>query len=90
MSILDVPHKEENKPKLSDYQKQKNSDKSELKKQKTLHLNQRKLELSEAMEYLSNGQTFLKYGRRGKPKPRHVFLFDKAIKWRVPGSKEAT
>ena len=43
--------------------------------------------MSEAIEYLTNGSTFLKYGRRGKPKPRHVFLIDKAISWREPGSK---
>ena len=34
-----------------------------------------------------NGVTFLKYGRRGKPKPRHIFLIDKALSWREPGSK---
>ena len=33
-----------------------------------------------------NGATFLKYGRRGNPKPRHIFLIDKAISWREPGS----
>ena len=47
---------------------------------------QKKMAVSEAMEYLTNGVTFLKYGRRGRPKPRHVFLIDKAISWREPGS----
>ena len=36
---------------------------------------------------MTNGATFLKYGRRGRPKPRHVYLLDKAISWREPGSK---
>ena len=45
------------------------------------------MQLSEAQEYLMNGVTFLKYGRRGKPKPRHIFLIDKALSWREPGSK---
>lgn len=45
------------------------------------------MELSEAQEYLTNGVTFLKYGRRGKPKPRHIFMIDKALSWREPGSQ---
>lgn len=45
-------------------------------------------ELSEAMEILTNGATFIKYGRRGKPKPMQVFLVEKAISWREPGSTE--
>lgn len=46
------------------------------------------MQLSEAQEYLTNGVTFLKYGRRGRPKPRHIFLIEKAISWREPGSQD--
>lgn len=60
----------------------------ELKKQKLVAHRHQQLSLSEAMEYLTNGATFLKYGRRGRPKPRHVFLVEKAISWREPGSNE--
>ena len=45
--------------------------------------------MSEAMELLSNGTTFLKYGRRGKPKYRHVFLVEKQLSWVEPGAKES-
>ena len=31
-----------------------------------------------------NGATFIKYGKKGTPKPRHVFLYDKFICWRDP------
>ena len=36
--------------------------------------------VGEAFEYMMNGATFIKYGKKGIPKPRHVFLFDKFIK----------
>ena len=58
----------------------------EIRRQKTIETRQKRVQLSEAFEYLQNGATFLKYGRRGKPKPRHIFLIDKAISWREPGS----
>jgi len=41
------------------------------------------------MEFLTNGVTFLKYGRRGKPKYRHVFMIEKALSWAEPGAKES-
>jgi len=40
--------------------------------------------LAESYEYLSNGATFIKYGKRGAPKPRHVFLHGNHIYWRDP------
>lgn len=45
------------------------------------------MQLSEAQEFLTNGVTLLKYGRRGKAKPRHIFMIDKALSWREPGTK---
>ena len=33
---------------------------------------------------MMNGATFIKYGKKGAPKPRHVFLFEKFICWRDP------
>ena len=59
----------------------------EVKRHKNIQLRQQQMNLSEAQEYLTNGASFLKYGKRGRPKPRHIFLIDKAISWREPGSK---
>lgn len=33
---------------------------------------------------MMNGATFIKYGKKGAPKPRHVFLFEKFLCWRDP------
>ena len=40
--------------------------------------------IGEALEFLMNGLTFVKYGQKGAPKPRHIFLHDKFICWRDP------
>jgi hypothetical protein len=40
--------------------------------------------LGEAFENLNNGVIFIKYGKWGKPKPRHVFMQEKFICWRDP------
>ena len=47
------------------------------------------MQLSEAMELLTNGMTFLKFGRRGRPKQRHIFLVEKQLSWVEPGAKES-
>ena len=33
---------------------------------------------------MMNGATFIKYGKKGAPKPRHVYLFEKFLCWRDP------
>ena len=40
--------------------------------------------IGEAFEFLMNGTTFVKYGQKGAPKPRHIFLHEKFICWRDP------
>ena len=60
----------------------------ELKKQKSAIAREIKIEYSEAIEYLSNGTTFLKYGRKGKPKIRHIFYHEKCICWREPNKMD--
>ena len=45
---------------------------------------QQRRTVGEAFEYMMNGATFIKYGKKGIPKPRHVFLFDKFICCRDP------
>ena len=37
---------------------------------------------------MTNGTTFLKYGRKGKPKERHIFYHEKCIGWRETDSRE--
>jgi len=58
--------------------------KNELKRQVTKLKNEKKTQLSVAYEYLMNGIQLIKYGRRGKPKPMHIYLFEKLICWRDP------
>lgn len=58
--------------------------KQDLKRQLKLLKTEKKTNLSIASEYLQNGATFIKYGRRGKPKPMHIFMFERTICWRDP------
>jgi len=43
--------------------------------------------LAEAYENLTNGVIFVKYGKYGKPKARHVFMQNSHICWRDTDSK---
>ncbi len=45
--------------------------------------------LGEAFENLTNGVIFIKYGSWGKPKPRHVFMYNQHICWREPNDMTA-
>ena len=56
----------------------------DIKKQKSVIAREQKAEYSEAIEYLTNGTTFVKYGRQGQPKERHIFYHEKCICWRDP------
>lgn len=58
--------------------------KNELKRQVTKLKNEKKTQLSVAYEYLTNGIQLTKYGRRGKPKPMYIYLYEKSICWRDP------
>jgi hypothetical protein len=41
--------------------------------------------VGEAIDYLQNGTIFLKYGKRGNPHPRHVYLVQNRIFWSETG-----
>ena len=56
----------------------------ELRKKKEIEKNLQRKTLGEAFENLNNGVIFIKYGKWGKPKPRHVFMQEKFICWRDP------
>ena len=43
-----------------------------------------KKKIGVSIENMSNGSTMLKYGRFGKPKPRHIYLDDRFLCWRDP------
>jgi hypothetical protein len=58
--------------------------KRELKRQHVAMKLEKKTNLSIATEYLQNGVNMIKFGRRGKPKPMHIYLYDKKICWRDP------
>lgn len=64
------------------------SEEKELRKKKEKEKNEQRKTLvetlSEAYENLINGVVFIKYGKWGKPKARHVFMQDKFICWRDP------
>lgn len=38
--------------------------------------------VGEAIDYLQNGAIFLKYGKRGQPHPRHIYLVRDRLYWR--------
>mmetsp|Transcript_42285 Transcript_42285/g.40504 ORF Transcript_42285/g.40504 Transcript_42285/m.40504 type:complete len:188 (-) Transcript_42285:455-1018(-) len=64
----------------------------QLKKNKKQKKDQQKQQLlqeyTKAYLELQLGTIFLKYGRKGDPKFMHVFLIDKKICWKIPGSTE--
>jgi hypothetical protein len=39
---------------------------------------------AESNEYLSIGTVFIKYGKRGAPKSKHVYLHNNHLFWRDP------
>lgn len=56
----------------------------ELQKKKTQERKQQTHQEAEAYEYLSIGSTFIKYGKRGQPKVRHVLCHSTNLFWRDP------
>ena len=43
---------------------------------------------ADASLYLENGASFIKFGRKGLPKAKHVFLVSDALCWRDPQSSQ--
>ena len=73
--------------KSNGFDQQNESKLQELKEQRKQALAAQKIEkrnIGEAFEYMMNGATFIKYGKKGAPKARHIFLHDKFICWRDP------
>jgi hypothetical protein len=64
--------------------------KQELKRQHIAIKQERKTVLSVATDYLRNGVNMVKYGRRGKPKPMHIYMADRKICWRDPKATSQT